>query len=132
MSRDTVYKEMKEMLGVVPSMFKSIPDNVIADEWEVFKKVQVEEHHIPPKYKELMGVAISGITKCRYCSYYHTQFARLFGATEEEIQEAMHYGKQTAAWSAYINGMQLDYDQFCKEIDQVCGHVGKALAGQAG
>ena len=127
MSREEVYSEMKQMLGIVPSMFKSIPDNTIDAEWAVFKAVQVEEHHIPAKYKELLGIAVSGITKCKYCAYYHTQFAKLFGATDEEIQEAMHYGKQTAAWSAYINGMQLDYKQFCSEIDAVCNHVKQGM-----
>ena len=128
MDREQVYQDMKEMLGIVPSFFKSIPDNVIGDEWASFKKVQVEEHHIPPKYKELLGVAVAGITHCKFCSYYHTEFAKLFGANDDEIQEAMHYGKAVAGWSAYINGMQTDYDQFTGEIDQICDHVRKAMA----
>ncbi|MFG3405457.1 carboxymuconolactone decarboxylase family protein [Streptomyces sp. NPDC048142] len=30
-------------------------------------------------------------TKCRYCTLFHTEAAKLFGATDEEIQEAVHY-----------------------------------------
>jgi len=128
MSRESVYKEMKEMLGIVPSMFKSIPDNVIDNEWDVFKKVQIEAPHVPNKYKELAGLAISAVSKCRYCAYFHTAFAKLFGASDDEIQEVLHYAKASAGWSAYINGTQADFDEFCGEIDAICKHVGKAMA----
>jgi AhpD family alkylhydroperoxidase len=104
---------------------------VIDDEWAVFKKVQVEQHHLEPKVKELIGLALAGASKCRYCAYFHTKFAKLFGATDEEIQEANHYSKASAGWSAYINGMQVDYDKFCQEVDDVCDHVGKQLAAGA-
>ncbi len=32
-------------------------------------------------YKELIGIAVSGATHCRYCAYFHTEAAKLFGAT---------------------------------------------------
>jgi hypothetical protein len=47
----------------------------------------------------------------------------LFGATEEEIQEAVHYAKASLGWSAYINGMQEDYGQFAEELDQIVDYV---------
>lgn len=128
MSRESVYKEMTEMMGIVPTMFKSIPDNVIDDEWAVFKKVQIEAPHVPNKYKELAGLAVAAVSKCRYCAYFHTAFAKLFGASDDEIQEVLQYAKASAGWSAYINGSQADFDEFCKEIDSICSHVGKAMA----
>ena len=78
----------------------------------------LEETRIPNKYKELIGLAMSAATRCKYCTYYHTEVAKLFGATDEEIEEAMHFNKQVIGWSTYINGMQLDYDKFTQEIDQ--------------
>ncbi|MFF1338505.1 hypothetical protein ACFVYT_11420 [Streptomyces sp. NPDC058290] len=48
---------------------------------------------------------------------------QLFGATDEEIQEAVHYAKASLGWSAYINGMQEDYDQFASELEQVVEYV---------
>ena len=47
-------------------------------------------------------------TKCRYCTLFHTEAAKMFGATEEEIEEAVHYAKHTVGWSAYLNGTQQD------------------------
>jgi len=121
--RDRVYKEMKEMFGLVPTMFKSLPDETIGMEWELMKAVQLGPGVIPNKYRELIGIGISAVTKCKYCTLFHTEMARLHGATEEEIQAANQYSKGTAGWSTYVNGMQVDYDTFKKEIKQACDYV---------
>jgi hypothetical protein len=55
MNREKIYKEIEGMFGLVPSMFKSIPDSSLELEWKLFKKVQLEEGPIPNKYRELMG-----------------------------------------------------------------------------
>ncbi|WP_243358937.1 carboxymuconolactone decarboxylase family protein [Fundidesulfovibrio terrae] len=123
MTRAEIFKEMEEMFGLVPSMFKSIPDATLELEWSLFKQVQLAPGEIPAKYRELMGVAISAITKCRYCAFFHTEMAKLNGATPAEIEEAVHYAKSSAGWSAYVNGMQIDFEQFKREITQVCQHV---------
>lgn len=123
MKREEVYKQIKEMFGLVPSMFKAVPDSSLELEWQLFKRVQFDEGPIPNKYRELIGVAISAITKCRYCSVYHTEVAKLNGATEAEIEDAVHYAKSSAGWSTYINGLQLDYNQFKQEVLDACKHV---------
>jgi AhpD family alkylhydroperoxidase len=123
MKRKKIYEEIEQMFGLVPSMFKLIPDETLELEWNLFKKIQLEEGKLGAKNRELIGIAISAVTKCRYCAYFHTEMARLNGATEEEIEEAVHYSKATAGWSAYVNGMQLDFDEFKKEIDAACDHV---------
>ena len=123
MTRKEVYQEIEEAFGLVPSMFKAIPDASLELEWQLFKRVQMEEGPIPNKYRELIGLAIAGVTKCRYCAFYHTELARLFGATDEEIEDALHFAKSSAGWSAYVNGLQLDFDQFKDEILQACEHV---------
>ncbi len=116
MNREQVYQDIEKTLGKVPAFFKLVPDRSLELEWNLFKTVQLGESPIPNKYRELIGVAISAVTKCRYCSFFHTEVAKLFGATEDEIEDAVHYAKSTAGWSAYLNGMQLDYDQFKKEL----------------
>ena len=123
MNRKKIYKEIEEMFGLVPSMFKSIPDSSLELEWKLFKTVQFEEGPIPNKYRELIGVALSAITKCRYCSYFHTEVAKLNGASDAEIEDAVHYAKSTAGWSTYVNGLQMDYETFKDEVDRACEHV---------
>jgi AhpD family alkylhydroperoxidase len=131
MTKKEVFKEIEQTFGLVPSMFKEVPDSTLELEWKLFKEIQLEEGPIPLKYRELIGLAISGVTKCHYCTYYHTEVARLFGATEEEIEAAAHYAKSSTGWSAYINGLQVDYDQFCNEVKQACEHLrsSKLVAG---
>ena len=128
MTRKQVYEEIEQTFGLVPSMFKEIPDSSLELEWQLFKRVQLEESPIPSKYRELIGLAIAGVTRCRYCAFYHTELAKLFGATEEEIEDALHYAKSSAGWSTYVNGLQIDFDQFKDEILQACEHVRSAQA----
>lgn len=123
MPREEIYREMKDMLGLVPGFFKSVPDSSLELEWQLMKKVQMEKGAIPNKYRELIGVAISAATKCRYCALFHTEMAKLNGATDAEIEDAVHFAKSSAGWSAYINGMQSDFEQFKKEVMQMSRHI---------
>lgn len=127
-SRQEIYKDIEATLGIVPTFMKMIPDNSLDLEWELIKQVQMAPGAIPNKYRELIGVAVAAATKCQYCAYFHTQFAKLNGATDAEIEDALHYAKSSTGWSTYINGSQADYDQFCKEVDQICAHVRTASA----
>jgi AhpD family alkylhydroperoxidase len=121
--RTEVEEEMKKVMGLVPSFFKRIPDRFIDHEWELFKSLELGETLIPNKYKELMGVALHSETHCRYCTLFHTEAAKLFGATDEEIQEAVHYSKKSVGWSTYLNGMQTDYDMFASELERIGEHL---------
>jgi len=129
MNREQIYKEIEDMFGLVPSMFKSVPDSTLELEWQLFKRVQFEEGPIPNKYRELIGVAISAISKCRYCSVYHTELAKLNGASDAEIEDAVHYAKSSAGWSTYINGLQVDFETFKDEVSRACEHVRSMQAG---
>lgn len=123
MSRQSVYKEMEEMFGLVPSFFKHLPDSSLELEWNLMKQVQLAEGPIPNKYRELIGLAIAAVTKCPYCAFFHTELAKVNGATEAEIEDAVHFAKSTAGWSTYVNGLQIDYEQFKSEVLQACEHV---------
>lgn len=116
MSRKQIYQEIEKTLGKVPAFFKLVPDRSLELEWNLFKTIQLEESPIPNKYRELIGVAVAAAQRCKYCSFFHTEVAKLFGATDEEIEDAVHYAKSSAGWSTYLNGMQMDYDQFKKEL----------------
>jgi len=127
MNREQVYHEIDQTFGLVPGMFKALPESTLELEWNLFKKVQLEEGAIPNKYRELIGVAISAISKCRYCAYFHTELAKLNGATDEEIEDAIHFAKSSAGWSTYVNGLQMDFEEFKKEVDMACEHVRSAV-----
>jgi AhpD family alkylhydroperoxidase len=104
-------------------MFKAVPDTSLELEWQLFKRVQFDEGPVPNKYRELIGLAVSAFSKCQYCLFYHTEVAKLMGATQAEIEDAVHYAKSSAGWSTYISGLQLDLDQFKREVLGACDHV---------
>ena len=121
--RNDVEHEMIDEIGVVPSFFTRIPDDVIGDEWRLFRHWELEETLIPAKYKELLMLAVHAETKCRYCTLFHTEMARFQGATEEEIQEAVHLAKHTVGWSVYLNGIREDLDRFSQELEEIGTYV---------
>ena len=129
--RHAADQDIEETLGLVPEFFKRVPDYLLPTEWASFKSlVFSDQTAIPNKYKEMIGLAVSGATRCRYCAYFHTEAARLFGATEEEINETALIAKNTMGWSTYLNTLQFDYDEFVEEFDQVTAHVrGQMAAG---
>lgn len=122
-TKKEVYREIEEAFGLVPTFMKTIPESTLENEWELFKKVQMEDGAIPNKYRELIGLGLSAVSKCRYCTLFHTEMAKLFGATDKEIEEAVHYAKSSAGWSAYLNGMQVDYEQFKDELRRAGEHA---------
>jgi len=128
MSRAETERDIVETLGLVPEFIGAVPDALIGTEWGSFKALMLSETAIPNKYKELIGLGVSGATRCKYCAYYHTEAARLFGASEEEINEAALVAKNTMGWSTYLNTLQFDYDKFVAEFDQIAEHVRSQMA----
>ena len=119
MDREGIYREIEEVLGLVPTFLKAVPDSELELEWHLLKRVQMDEGPIPNKYRELIGLGIAATTRCRYCTLFHTEMARLNGATDAEIEDAVHFAKSSAGWSAYLNGLQFDFEQFRKEILEI-------------
>src|SRR4029077_586114 len=117
-------RDIEQTLGLVPEFFKRVPDYLLPTEWASFKSLVLsDETAIPNKYKELIGLAVSGATRCRYCAYFHTEAARLFGATDDEINETALIAKNTMGWSTYLNTLQFDYKEFVEEFDQIVSHI---------
>jgi AhpD family alkylhydroperoxidase len=128
MSRATAEADIRETLGLVPEFFAEVPDYLIETEWTSFKALMLSETAIPNKYKELIGLGVSGATRCKYCVYFHTEAARLWGATDDEINEAALVAKNTMGWSTYLNTRHFDYDRFVREFDQIAEHVREQMA----
>jgi len=41
------------------------------------------------------------------------------GATDAEIEDAVHFAKLSSGWTTCLNGLQIDYDQFKEEMKKV-------------
>ena len=119
-SAEATYRDIEHTLGSVPGFFKAFPEAGIAGAWSEFKTVQLNpDTKLSGKVKELIGLAVSAQIPCSYCIYFHTAAAKLNGATDEEIREAVAMAAITRHWSTVLNGMQIDQTSFRKETDTV-------------
>ena len=130
-TRQEVYGEIKKALGLVPQWIEAMPEGGLQGFWGTARDFWLKETKIPNKYKELIGIAVSGATRCKYCVLFHSEAARLHGATEDEIAEAAFMGGVTMIGSTFINAMGTDYESFAKETREIVAHV-KAQAAKEG
>jgi AhpD family alkylhydroperoxidase len=123
--------DIKATFGFVPGFVKNVPDHALPGAWEEMKALQMDPSTaLPPKMKELVGLAVSAQIPCKYCIYAHTQFARLAGASDAEIREAVVLGSLVRHWSTFLNGLQLDEGKFRSEIAKMLEHGKKMMAGK--
>ena len=123
---------MREMLGLVPGFFETLPGPLLDSERESFRSIELSDQTaIPNKYKELIGIAVSGATRCRYCVCFHTEAARLLGATDEEINEAALMARHAMGWNTYLNAGPYDYDRFTGEVNKIAAHIRDRVAAPA-
>ncbi|MFD7407003.1 carboxymuconolactone decarboxylase family protein [Streptomyces sp. NPDC059866] len=59
---------------------------------------------IPPKYTELMAVAVALTTQCPYCIEAHTKSAHAAGATQQELAETVMVAAALRAGGSYAHG----------------------------
>jgi AhpD family alkylhydroperoxidase len=121
---DATRKEIESMLGFVPGFLKAIPDSALPGAWTELKTLQISQTTaLPCKLKELIGLAVAAQIPCKYCSYGHTEFAKVSGATQQEIGEAVVMSALARHWSTFMNGIQLDEAAFKKEISDVTARL---------
>ncbi|MFQ5628497.1 MAG: carboxymuconolactone decarboxylase family protein, partial [bacterium] len=81
-----VQAEMEQAFGTFPTFMKVFPEHLRAAAWEMMKARQSQEAAIPAKYSELIALAVASQIPCNYCVYYHTETAKMLGATEAELR----------------------------------------------
>jgi len=125
-SAQAAYRDIEQTLGSVPTFFKLFPEVGIAGAWAEFKAVQLNPAtKLDGKTKELIGLAVSAQIPCHYCVYFHTAAAKLNGATDQEIREAVGMAAISRHWSTVLNGMQVDTAAFKAETDTVLRLAGE-------
>jgi len=115
---DTAKKDLAATLGPGSIEANVLPESVFASAWAQYRAIYIDQKSsIPPKYGALIGLAVSSQIPCQYCIYADTSDARTFGATDEEIKDAIMQAGITREWSAIMNGNMVDMNAFKKEID---------------
>jgi AhpD family alkylhydroperoxidase len=114
---DAAIKDIEKTMGGVPSFVKQFPKAGLPGAWAEVKGLQLSDQTaLPPKVKALISLAVGAQIPCAYCIWSDTRDAKRFGASEEEIQEAVAMAALTRHWSTVFNGMQVDLDTFKTEL----------------
>jgi AhpD family alkylhydroperoxidase len=122
--------DIGKTLGFVPQLFLKFPEEMLPGTWEEMKTLQMNpKTALPGRSKELIGLAVAAQIPCHYCIIGHTEFARLNGASDTEIGEAVAMAAITRHWSTFLNGIQTDEGKFRGEIARIIANV-KASAGK--
>jgi|GEM_PF-933807 AhpD family alkylhydroperoxidase len=80
-----------------------------------------EDGALSSKMKELIAIAVSLAVGCGKCAASHTAAARQFGATDEEIREAIAVAEVIAAGAIRVLASELDGDNKPSVRQSCCG-----------
>jgi len=115
---DAARKDIEATLGMMPSMFATLPDLALPGARGEIKGFQLNpDSALDAKTKELLGLAGASQIPCVYCIYFHTIAAKANGASVEEVREAVAMAAIVRHWSTMLNGMQVDQAAFEDEIN---------------
>jgi AhpD family alkylhydroperoxidase len=116
-ARDAIYADIQKTFGTVPTFIKQLPTAALAGAWQEEKDLELSDKTaLPPKTKALISLAVAAQIPCQYCIWADTMTAKQMGASDEEIGEAVAMAALTRHWSTLFNGLQVDFDQFKKEL----------------
>lgn len=108
-----------------------VADPAFEHSWGLLRDLQLGETEIPPKYKALMGLAVSAALQCPYCVHFTTETSKLNDATDAELRETVNVASTIRYYSTIVNGNALDFDEFVDETSQIVDHVAKQRVGTA-
>jgi AhpD family alkylhydroperoxidase len=112
--------EINKTVGFVPQFVKAMPDTLVSTFWSGLKSFQMNPNTaLDARSKELIGLAVASQIPCEYCVYFHTIAARNAGASEQDIKEAVGMAAMTRFASTLLNGLQIDKEQFRKDVDRM-------------
>lgn len=101
-----------------PKFFsETYPEHALDEALNWYGMLQGDEASLDGKTAQLVMLGVAAQIPCRYCVHAHTIEARVAGASEAEIREAIAVAAAVRMWSTVLNGMDYDYDAFVAELD---------------
>jgi AhpD family alkylhydroperoxidase len=126
-------RELAKMLdsakkGTAPQMPAFIPpaaQATVGGSWRELMELEMAETSISAKEKALISLGVASQIPCSYCIKADTAFAKLAGATDQEIVEAVALSALVRNMSTLLNGHQIDRAQFSRELDRLVANLKK-------
>ena len=124
--------DIQATLGFVPDFMQKVPEPMLPGAWDELKSLQLNPKTVlDGRTKELIGLGVAAQVPCRYCIVAHTEFAKLNGAREAEIAEAVGMAAVTRHWSTFLNGAQIDEARFRADVAKLIENAKRAAASKA-
>jgi AhpD family alkylhydroperoxidase len=119
----TALSDIQQTFGFVPDFLRSVPEAALPGAWREMKDVKLGATALPAKVKSLISLAVASQVPSRPCVVAETEFAKLGGANEQEIGEAVGMAALTRNLSTLLNGQQIDEAAFRADIDRLVAGV---------
>jgi AhpD family alkylhydroperoxidase len=121
--------DIAQTLGFVPEFLRVVPDAALPGVWREMKDLKLSANtRLPAKTKALISLAVASQVPSNACVIAETEFAKLAGASDREIAEAVGMAAITRNMSTVLNGVQTDSRAFNADIDKLVAGVKKAAA----
>jgi AhpD family alkylhydroperoxidase len=125
-------QEIQQAFGSVPEFLRRFPAEGLLGAWQEMRDVELNpQTALSGKHKSLIGLAVASQIPCQFCVIADTEFAKLEGASEREIAEAVAMAALTRHWSTYLNGMQIDEAGFKRDVARLIKGAKKHAAAAA-
>ncbi len=119
--------EIQHALGFVPTFIARVPRLLLPGWWDQTKALEMNpKTSLNGKTKELLGLAVAAQIPCDSCVLFHTEMARLNGATDQEIQEAIGMAALTRFGSTLMHGLQIDRDAYRQDVNRLVKNAHEA------
>jgi AhpD family alkylhydroperoxidase len=120
----TALQDIERTLGFVPEFLRKVPEGALPGAWREMKELKLNPNTaLSPKQKALISLAVASQVPSEPCIVADTEFAKLAGASEREIAEAVGMAALTRNLSTMINGDQVDERAFRADISRVVAGV---------
>ena len=77
MSYQETVNDIEKEFGSFPGFLRGVPQDVLMHMWPIMKRYILGESKIPPKYREMIGLAVAATLKCPYCEIFHKGAAQM-------------------------------------------------------
>ena len=98
---------------------ESLPAQSVGPILQGYGALKWEDAALDAKTLELIAVAVAAQIPCDYCVYAHVKNARVAGATDAELREAVAMGGMIRLFSTALHGAAYDFDEFKAQHDAI-------------
>ena len=116
----TTLEQVERAFGFVPEFIKKLPPEAQAAIWTQMQDLELNpKAALPGKTRSLISLAVAAQVPCRYCVAADTEFAKLQGASDREVAEAVTMAGLARQMGTLLDGMAVDEAAYRRDFDRI-------------